>query len=104
MNQADRKPRGPNWLPTWEIIALGLGDVAMLLIFAATGRASHDAPSDVGLVVDTINTAMPFIVGWLVVAAVAGAFSGKALYPLTRVLWKTALAAVIAAPVGVLLR
>ncbi len=104
MNPRERKPRGPDWLPTWEMIALGLGDTAMLIIFAIIGRSSHQSAPVEGPVIDTINTAMPFVVAWLVVGAIAGAFTGKALYPVTRVLWKTALAAIIAAPLGVALR
>lgn len=98
------KPHSPEWLPTWEIFAVGLGDVVMLLIFAAIGRVQHDVVSAEGPVVGTINTAFPFVVAWLALAAILGAFSGKAFYPIPRVIVRTLRASVLAAPLGVLLR
>jgi Ca2+/H+ antiporter len=102
--QEPRKPHPPEWLPTWEIFAVGLGDVIVLILFAIIGRASHDVASTAGPVLGTLNTAFPFIVAWLVLAAVLGGFSGKAFYPIGRVIGRTLLASILAAPLGVLLR
>jgi hypothetical protein len=99
-----RKPHPPEWLPTWEIIAVGVGDTIMLIIFAAVGRATHSVESSAGPVIGTINTAFPFIVAWLALGGILGAFSGKALYPIPRVIWRTLRVSVIAAVLGVLLR
>jgi len=98
------KPHSPEWLPTWEIFAVGIGDVIVMLIFAAIGRASHEVTSSTGPVVGTITTAFPFIVSWLTLAAILGAFSGKAFYPVPRAAWRTLRASIPAAPLGVLLR
>lgn len=101
---APSKPHPPEWLPTWEIIAVAIGDVVALLIFAAIGRASHEVASSAGPAVGTVNTAFPFIVSWLALAAISGAFSGQAFYPVPRVIGRTLRASVPAAALGVLLR
>jgi hypothetical protein len=98
------KPQSPEWLPTWEIFAVGIGDAVVLIIFAIIGRGQHNVETSAGPVVGTINTAFPFIVAWLVLAAVLGAFSGKAFYPVPRVIWRTLRASMLAGPLGVLLR
>ncbi|NDJ53839.1 MAG: DUF3054 domain-containing protein [Chloroflexi bacterium] len=97
-------PSNPDKLPIWEFIVLALGDLLGWLIFAAVGRASHGLTSGGGPIVGTINTAMPFMVAWLMVALATGTFSGKALYPLQRVLLRSGLTGLLAAPLGVLLR
>jgi hypothetical protein len=95
-------PSNPDRLPTWEIIALAVGDLIALILFVIVGRESHqmEAAGFVG----TINAAMPFVTAWLITAAVLGAFSGKAMYPLLRVIGRTLLAGIVAGPIGVLLR
>ena len=47
------------------------GDVAALLTFAAIGRGNHGAEDG-----SLIRTAAPFLVAWLVVAPVLGAYDG----------------------------
>ncbi len=97
-------PRDPQWLPTWELAALALGDLIALVIFAAVGRASHDLVATQGALRATLNTAAPFMLAWLLVGMVLGMYHGTALYPLKRVLWRTGLAGVIAGPLGVAIR
>lgn len=104
ITQAPPKPHPPEWLPMWEIFAVGLGDTIVLIIFAIIGRAQHQVTSSVGPVLGTLNTAFPFVVSWLIIAGITGAFSGKAFYPLRRVIWRTVRASIPAAPIGVLLR
>ena len=93
----------PNRLPIWELIALALGDFITLLIFAAIGRASHEMP-DAGRFLSLLDTAVPFMLAFLVVGMLAGLYRGKALFPVGRVLWRTGLTALIAGPLGVALR
>lgn len=97
------KPHSPEWLPTWEIIAVGLGDMAVLTLFAIIGRSSHGVLSQTTPVLSVLNTAFPFFVGWLSVGAILGAFSGKAMFPVSRVLIRTVRAALVAGPISVLL-
>ncbi len=91
-------------MPTWEIFTLATGDVVALIIFAAVGRTNHDLVEVQGLLRASINTAIPFAVSWIVIGGFLGAFRVKALYPLWRVIVWTGLAAIVAAPIGVLLR
>ncbi len=55
--------------------ALAAGDIVMLLIFAALGRRSHGEAAGLAALLEVGRTALPFIVGWLVAAPLAGAFS-----------------------------
>lgn len=43
-----------------RVVLLAAGDLAVLLLFAAIGRANHGEPLTVS---STISTAMPFIIG-----------------------------------------
>lgn len=97
-------PRGPDWLPTWELAALALGDFLVLVIFAVVGRGSHGLSTGQGGIVAVLNTAAPFMLAWLIVGAAVGTYRGKALYPPARVLARTLLAALIAGPLGVIFR
>lgn len=93
----------PDWLPTWELIALPLGDFLTFLVFAAVGRASHGIGGRSAFLA-LFDTAVPFMLAFLVVGMLVGLYRGTALYPVGRVLWKTALAGIIAGPMGVALR
>jgi FlaA1/EpsC-like NDP-sugar epimerase len=94
----------PDWLPRWELIALVTGDMFVLILFVLLGRASHSVQAGQGALMAFVNTAAPFILAWVLVGTVVGMYSGRALYPLGRVIWRTALADLIAAPLGVVMR
>jgi hypothetical protein len=94
----------PEWLPRWELIVLAIGDLIALVIFAIIGRASHEELSTQAPLLAVLNTAAPFMLSWLLVGMVLGMYRGKALYPLTRVIWRTLLAGIVAAPLGVVFR
>lgn len=51
------------------------GDVAALLIFAALGRRSHGQAAGLDAILEVARTAAPFLLGWLVAATLAGAYS-----------------------------
>jgi FlaA1/EpsC-like NDP-sugar epimerase len=94
---------GPDWLPRWELAALALGDFLALILFAVIGRSSHGMTGPTPLL-SVLNTAVPFMVAWLVIGMVLGMYRGVALYPLGRVIWRTLLAGLIAGLLGVVLR
>jgi hypothetical protein len=96
-------PAGPEWLPRWELAALALGDFLALILFATIGRSSHGMTGPTPLL-SVLNTAVPFMVAWLVVGMALGMYRGVALYPLGRVIWRTLLAGLIAGLLGVVLR
>lgn len=61
------------------VALLALGDLVALLVFAALGEYRH-----AGTVAATVQTALQFGVGWLVVAVPAGAYGPRALEDLRR--------------------
>jgi hypothetical protein len=103
MDQQTVKPRSPEWLPIWEIVAICIGDVITLIIFAFTGRLNHGIETSNGPILGAINTAFPFIIGWLFIGGILGAFSGKSMFPLKRVLVRTFGIALITGPISVIL-
>jgi hypothetical protein len=93
--------RALEWLPAWELIALFLGDFITLILFGLWGQASHDLLSTSGSPLRAaVNTATPFMIAWLIVGFVIGTYKATALYPLPRAIWKTALAGLLAGPLG----
>jgi len=77
------------------------GDAISFLVFAAIGRRSH---SENGAIADVALTAAPFLLAWLVVATLAGALRGDLLLAPRRLLTRTALAWLLAWPLGLGLR
>lgn len=59
------------WL---HYLLLGGGDLVMIFLFAALGRRSHGEEAGLAALAATFATAVPFLVGWLIVAPVAGAY------------------------------
>jgi Protein of unknown function (DUF3054) len=51
-----------------RVLAAALADLALLVVFAAVGRRSHDG--DASPVVDTLTIAAPFLIGYVVSATV----------------------------------
>src|SRR5437773_8139267 len=94
-------PRALTWLPAWELVALFIGDFITLMLFGVWGQISHGMMhNDSSALRGVINDAAPFMLAWLIIAVVTGTYQAKALYPLTRTIWKTVLAGVIAGPLG----
>jgi len=85
----------------WWSAALVVGDALSFLAFAATGTRQHGltmTPLDVAL------TAVPFALGWFVVAPWLGAFRRSLFDSPWRMLWRTELAWLCAWPVALILR
>ena len=73
--QVDRTTLGPSvGLP--QRIILATGDVTVLTVFAAIGRASHHEALSV---LDALGTAAPFIVGWVAASTLLGGYSKNAI-------------------------
>lgn len=91
----------PDILPRWELFAVLGVEMVIYTVFAIAGRLSHAS----GLsLVGVINTAMPFIIAWGIVGMMTRAFTGKAFYPPRRTLLTAAGTAMLAGPLGVVLR
>jgi hypothetical protein len=100
-NLPEPPPRSTDWLPRWELFALFLGDLGMMALFGIWGQSAH------GLLAGNqeplravVNTAAPFMLGWLLASILVGTYRGTALYPLSRTIWKTALAGLLGGPLG----
>lgn len=99
----ERQPASPERLPLWEIIALLIVEGLLYVAFAALGRSSHSLMG-VGGFQAVLNTAMPFIIAWILVGMLTGAYRGRSFFPWYRALAIAALTALIAGPLGVVLR
>lgn len=80
------------------------GDVAAFLVFAAIGRRSHGEAAGLDAFLAVAATAAPFIAGWWLTAPFVGAYRRAATAGLGPMLQRTALAWLIAWPVGLALR
>ena len=87
----------------WLVGLLALGDGLALLTFAAVGRASHSLTAGVPLLA-ALLTAAPFAAAWVIVAPLVGAYRGRNLVSPGRWLARTALAWLMAEPLGLVLR
>ncbi|HZC79217.1 MAG TPA: DUF3054 domain-containing protein, partial [Ktedonobacterales bacterium] len=54
--------------------ALAAGDTLMFLLFAALGRRTHGEASGPAALAQIALTALPFALGWFLVAPAVGAF------------------------------
>jgi len=82
-------------------VALVVGDVAILLVFSAIGRASHGEPLlDIGL----IKTAAPFIAGWLIAGPLTGAYASDSTSSVGSSLKATSKSWLAGFPLGLAIR
>jgi len=79
----------------WWVVG---GDVIALLAFAAIGRQSHNESNPVEAV---IATAMPFIIGWLMVAWPSGVLVTQ---PLPRWILRTIAVNIVGCSLGLVIR
>jgi len=84
-----------------RIALLAIGDALVFIIFAIIGMRSHKVSLTVPSV---LQTAAPFAIGWFLVSPFVGAFRRKTTNQLGKMSLRTALAWLIAWPVGLLLR
>src|SRR5262245_6936250 len=80
------------------------GDALAFLIFSAIGRASHSEAAGLAALAQIAETAAPFAIGWFAVAPFVGVFRAEVAARPRRMLARTAVAWLLAWPVGLLLR
>ncbi len=83
---------------------LVFGDIVVFLVFAAVGRRSHGEGAGLSAVLQVVTTAVPFLVGWFLVAPFVGAFRRNIMADPLKMARRTALAWLAAWPVAMLLR
>lgn len=87
---------------TLQRAVLVVGDVVAFIVFAWIGRRSHAESVGLDGLVETVETAAPFIAGWFLVSPLLGAFRAEmAPGVMAR---RTALAWLPALPVALVLR
>jgi hypothetical protein len=84
--------------------ALAVGDALAFMLFAAIGRASHGEASGLSAILEVAETAAPFMIGWFVIAPFAGAYAPVISSQPRRMVGRTALAWLIAWPIGLIVR
>lgn len=86
-----------------ETIALGVGDVVLLAGIILVGQRSHGV-NPLLEPLAALETVVPFLVGWLVMATLAGAYASDAATSVARAARVTTVGWVAAANVGLILR
>ena len=86
-----------------ETLGLGVGDVVAVAALLVYGQLSHGV-SPTAQPLETLETIAPFVVGWLVVAALAGLYTRPVATSLSRTARLTTVVWLGAANVGLLLR
>lgn len=81
------------------VTILAIGDALVFLAFAAIGRGSHGEATGLAAVPQVIETALPFIVGWFLVAPWIGAYRRELAANPRKMAGRTLLAWVCSWPV-----
>jgi hypothetical protein len=84
-----------------RIALLAIGDALVFIIFAVIGMRSHKVALTVPSV---LQVAAPFAIGWFVVSPFVGAFRKRITSQPRKMSLRTALAWLLAWPIGLLLR
>jgi hypothetical protein len=98
----DRRPLSTG--AALRLAGLVVGDAVAFLIFAGLGRGQHQEATGLGALGEVALTALPFALGWFVVAPLLGAFRRTVTSQPRAMLGRTALAWLAAWPVALLLR
>jgi hypothetical protein len=104
MASIDHPRRAPARPDLRRAAFLAAGDALAFMLFAAIGRASHSEAAGLDALLQVAETAAPFAIGWFAVAPFAGAFEAAVTARPRGMLARTALAWLIAWPIGLVLR
>jgi hypothetical protein len=99
----DRSRRASGAPDVRRIAVLAAGDLLAFNVITAIGLASHGELAGLGALAQVAEIAAPFAIGWFAVAPFAGAFRNDIASRPGRILARTALAWLIALPIGLLL-
>jgi hypothetical protein len=104
MASVDRSERVATVARVRRSALLAVGDALAFMIFAALGRASHSEAAGFAAILQVAETAAPFAIGWFVVAPFAGTYRADIASRPRQMLERSALAWLLAWPIGLLLR
>ncbi|MXV60725.1 DUF3054 family protein [Natronorubrum sp. JWXQ-INN-674] len=86
-----------------ETLALGVGDVVLLAGLILVGQLSHNV-NPIEQPLASLETVAPFVIGWLVIAAIAGTYTRDVASSVTRAARQITVTWIAAANVGLILR
>jgi hypothetical protein len=101
---ASSPPAGGLRAGAGRVAALTLGDLVAFVVFAALGRETHNEVTGLGAIGETLWTALPFALGWFLVAPWLGAFKRAGAGRPLQMLRRTEIAWLASWPVALLLR
>lgn len=106
---APRTPTKPNRRakvarPDSRTLILVAGDALSFVVFAALGRSSHGEAVGLGAIVQVVGTAIPFALGWFLVAPFLGAYRRSLTNEPLTMLKRTELAWAASWPATLILR
>lgn len=81
-----------------------LGDAAVLVLFAITGRRTHEEAVGLAAAGEVLMTAAPFVLAWVVATLALGAVSHERTASMGSMVRWTLVAWVLAAPLAMLFR
>jgi hypothetical protein len=84
-------------------IVLATGDTVAFNAVTAIGLLSHGELTGMAALAEIVTIATPFALGWFAVAPLLGAFRGDVVAQPRQMLSRTALAWLVALPIGLLL-
>jgi hypothetical protein len=87
-----------------RVVALLVGDLIAFVVFATLGRDAHNEATGLGAIGQTLWTALPFALGWFLVAPWLGAFKRAGAERPLQMLQRTEIAWLASWPVALLLR
>lgn len=93
--------RHDNQFYVFSALILAFGDIVALMLFTFFGSLEHQL--DLGFM-QTLNITLPFIAGWLVAGLLWGSYRVKAYTSAWRTFFYVLKTAVLAVPLGLLIR
>ena len=103
MALTDRPQPIPSALDTRRIATLVAGDLVAFNVVTSIGLLSHGELTGLDALGQVVIVAAPFAIGWFLIAPFAGAFRADIAGQPRRILPRSALAWLIALPIGLLL-
>ncbi len=103
MALTDRSRRATSASDPGRVARLVAGDIVAFNLVTAIGLSNHGELTSLGAIPLVVTIAAPFAIGWFAVAPFLGLFKGEVAGQPRRMLARTALAWLIALPIGLLL-
>lgn len=87
--------------PLWKTVVLITGDILAIMLFVLIGKREHQLDASF---VDSLITAAPFVIAWLLVGGTTGVFNAEAYSRLGKTVVYITLIWLVAGSLGLALR